>query len=570
MSFGITLLNWTMENIINTKKVALVTGGTKGIGKSIAVKLKYKGYKVIICSRNDNNIDILPDIDYYKIDISNYDDVQKLYNNILDKYGRLDILINNAGIEGSNEKFINTDICDINNIINVNILGTLYVTRAMIEILKKTKGTIVNISSIAAGNSILNCFRRTLYSLTKSSIGTFTRGLAGELKNICNVYSINPPFVDTDMLDRISNENDINKNTINSFGMIKSQTELLKPNDISNFISILIDGKTRYKSGDEILILDKNKTSYMKYVYEKVDIKDNIKYSIEDVEEYSKNNLCFFQGQGLKISIDFDIIKKYIKENKYDEIFLKTINTDFNNLLYNFNKSQDNTFYQQLIIFITSYVLFNIQKSQEPEFYNNIRYMMGYSIGEITALVCSEKISFEDGLNIVFTRARNMHLISQNINTAMITVKGLNTNECLNHLSLNLFLSININETTNVVGGDKDELLLFKEKINNLYGNVKIYDLLVEGAYHTPYYKDVAYDLAKILENITYKENNINIFSNYESTVYSMNNYKELIQKQVYNKVDCFKTMNILKSIDIIDCKEIICSNSFLINQFNT
>ena len=88
MSLGMVLFKWTLENKINPNKVALVTGGAKGIGKSIAIKLKNKGYKTIICSRNNIiSSDIHYDIDSYKIDISNHNDVKKLRDIIICRYG---------------------------------------------------------------------------------------------------------------------------------------------------------------------------------------------------------------------------------------------------------------------------------------------------------------------------------------------------------------------------------------------------------------------------------------------------------------------------------------------------
>lgn len=564
MSAGMILFKWSMGKKPIHNKVALVTGGTKGIGKHIAIKLKNKGYKTIICSRNNNND--LQDIEYYKADISKPDDIKNLYEFIFKKYGRLDILINNAGVEGPEKPFIFTDFEDIQNCVNINLMGTLLVTRIMINLLKDNKGTIINISSIAAGDNISNCFRRTIYSLTKSAIGTFTRGLAGELKNVCNVFSINPPFVDTDLLDRIVNKYNINKEMINSNGTIINYNKLIKPNDISNIISLLIDGKTRYISGDEILIIDNDKSSYMKYLYDKMHTRDNIKFEINDIEYHPIYNLCFFQGQGLKLNIDVNLLKHHIQLNDYDKLIIKITNYSFNEIIDLNTKEPSNTIYQQLIIFISSYILFCIQRDNEPLFFNNIGYMAGYSIGEITALTCSEKISFEDGLKLVYTRGYNMHLISKKINTSMITIKGLNVDDIKQQLSPNIFLCININKNINLVGGDKEELEIFKKKNPNILFN----DLLVEGSYHTPYYKEVVDALEITLNDIRYTETNIKLFSNFNSLIYNKYNYKDLIKNQVCNTVDWFNTNNLLKMENINDIKEINISSNYLLKQFES
>ena len=567
MSSGMILLNWTMDNIKLNKKVALITGGSKGIGKSIAIKLKKKGYKTIVCSRTNGNIQ--KDIDYYKADVSKYNDLQKLYEYIYNKYGRLDILVNNAGIEGSEKLLIDTDIDNIENIININLMGTIYSTKIMLPLLKKNNGIIINISSIASGNSIINCHRRTLYSLTKSAINTFTRGMAGELINNCNIYSLNPSFVNTNLLDRIADKHKINKYLMNHSGIINEYNEIIEPDEIANIISILLDGKTRYKSGDEILLLGNNKTSYMKYIYKTMNYRDNFKINIKDIEEYNINNLCFFQGQGLKINIQIEIIEEYIKKYNYDELFIKIINMNFNNLLKNYKNDENNTLYQQLIIFISSYILYNIEKVNNSKFFNNVKYMAGYSIGEISALVCANKILFEDGLKIVFTRGYYMHLISKSIDTTMITVKGIDLELIKQELSNNIFISINFNQSFNIIGGDKEELNNFKNNILSKYENVLFNTLLVEGAYHTIYYKDVANKLDDILNNINYNNNDIIIWSNYNSIIYDIKNYKELIQNQVFNTVNWYTILKEIEKLDINCIKEISCSTNFLIKEYN-
>lgn len=568
MSVGIMLMRWSLEQYSSNTKVALVTGGSKGIGKNIAIKLRNKGYKTIICSRNsDNN---LYNIEHHVCDVSKPNEVSNLYNNIMDKYGRLDILINNAGIEGSENLFINTEINDIEKIVNINLMGTLYTTKFFSETLIKNKGFIINISSIACANNINNCFRRTLYSATKSAIGTFTRGLSGEMKNKCKVFSINPPFVNTDLLDRIIKSSGIciDKTLINNHGFIKNQTELIEPDDISNFISLLIDEKTSYKSGDEILLIDHNKSCNMKYLYEKIHIRDNSQIEINDLEIHPIVNLCFFQGQGTKLTIQIDEINNYIKINKLDELIKKITNFYFNEIFEKFNNNFINTFYQQLIFFIISYVKFQIEKENDIEFFKNVKYMVGYSLGELTALVCSEKISFEDGIRIVFVRGYNMHLISENIDTSMIVVKGIEINQLKSILNDKLYISINFSDKMNIIGGDKKDLNLFKDKILNMDKNIIINDLLVEGSYHTPFYKEVEKELDSVLYEVDFKDNDIHIISNYDNCEYNQLNFKELIKNQITNTVQWNNTLNILRKKDIHKFKEINLSTKYLINEF--
>ena len=567
MSIGMMIIKWTNEinNLKNLDKIALITGGSKGIGKSIAIKLRNKGYKTIICSRNKCN---LRDIDHIVCDISNLNDLTELYNKIINKYGRLDILINNAGIEGVEKPLEELEFTDINNIININLLGTINVTKLFTNILKKTNGKIIMISSIAAGNNIYNCYRRTLYSMTKSAISTFVRGLAGELKDKCCVFSVNPPFVDTDLLDRIVYKYNIDKSTINEYGSIKNLSKLIRPNSISNIISLLIDNKTRYESGDEILILNQNETSYMKYLYEKTNIKNNLKFEIDDIERYDLNNVCFFQGQGTEIKIDILEIKKYIRSKRLEDIIINITNLTSDEIFEKINTDYNNTFYQQLIVFLISYTKFMIEKENDDTyFFDNIKYMVGYSLGEITSLVCSEKITFEDGLKIINTRGYFMHLISQNINTTMISIKGIDFEDLKNILHNNLYISINFSNNINIVGGDKITLNNFKNELANKDGII-INELMVEGAFHTPYYKEVGINLTEILDKINFIDNEIKVISNYNSIVYTESNFKDLIKNQIFNMVEWNNIINILRKIDFFDFKEFNLSTNYLSNYF--
>jgi 3-oxoacyl-[acyl-carrier-protein] synthase-3 len=565
MSMGLMLFKWTLDPVHSYNKIALITGGTKGIGKSIANKLSNKGYKTIVCSRTKSILN--NDIEHYICDISNLNELKNLYETIIHKYGRIDILINNAGIAGCEKPFIETDFKDIDNIMNVNLIGTIYITKLFAETLKKYNGTIINISSIAAANNINNCFRRTLYSMTKSAIGVFTRGLAGELKNYCNVYSINPPFVDTNLLDEITKNYNIDKSLINQFSNVKNINKLIKPSDIANIISLIIDQKTRYKSGDEILVISENQTTYMKYLYSEISTRDNIKFEINDIESYKINNICLFQGQGVNVKLeipDLAELENYVKNTNLDLIIKNITNHTFKEIIEKNQNACINTLYQQLMIFIVSYIKFEIEKiNDNDDFFKNVTYMVGYSLGEITALVCSSKISFEHGLKIVFTRAYYMHLISQNLNTSMITVKGITTQQIKNILHKDLYISINYSDNINIIGGDKTLLEDFKKDILSIY-DVKIADLLVEGAFHTPHYKEIDTNLIAILDEITFNDNDIKIFSNYNSTLYAKTNFKYLIINQISNTVQWNNIINILKQEEIHNIKEINLSINYL------
>jgi len=584
-------INYNLEyNDFNksNKKIALIIGGTSGIGLSIGKKLSNNNYHVILASRSDrNDIEYNNNMEYYKLDINNYDNLKDLNEYITTKYNKLDLLVNSAGWEGLSTYSINTSIEDINKIINVNLTGVIYSITILINLLKKSKATIINVSSLSAANPLSICYKRNLYSMTKAALASYTRGLSGELQDICDVYSINPSFVNTDMVERIGNDNNIDKNILNYTTMIECDNKrLIEPEEISDIVYLLINKQLKYKSGDEIIILPGKKTSHMKYLYDEITNRDSkLKISLTDIVDISlidtinnNNNkvdinkyVCIFQGQGFKN--DYIIHKKesyeVIIKNNYHNKFKNITNLDFFETIENLKKDINNTYYQQLIIFMYSIIGFELLKNENNVLYKQINTMIGYSLGEYSALVCSGKISFEDGLKVVNLRAIEMKRIASTIDTGMLKIIG--TNEILinKYLTNNIYISNDICDNIKIISGDKNELGQFKKNIEQLnISNIKFYELNVDGAFHTKYFNNMSSYLEKILKTINYNDTYIQVISNYKNQYYNKENYINLLKNQVCNKVEW---NNIIKSLNntIKWSYEICVSKSSLNNLFN-
>ena len=184
------------------EKIVLVTGASRGIGREIAKELAQKGYKVIAnynksreeaekLQQENENIEI------YKADVSKREEVTKMVQDVIKKYGKIDILINNAGI--SQEKLF-TDVTDEdwNTMINNNLYSVFCVTQEVLpNMLSRKQGCIINISSIWG---MVGASCETIYSVAKAGIDGMTKSLAKELglSNI-RVNSIAPGYIDTDM-----------------------------------------------------------------------------------------------------------------------------------------------------------------------------------------------------------------------------------------------------------------------------------------------------------------------------------------------------------------------------------
>ena len=138
-------------------KVAIVTGGGTGIGKAIAKLFSLEGAKVIIASRNQENLVNTVNeirqtgneiIDFYKTDVTNTEDVANLFSFAFNKYGSVDVLVNNSGVMDGNPIDQVSDE-QWENVISVNVTGTFKCTREGFKYMKSRGGKIINIGSIA-------------------------------------------------------------------------------------------------------------------------------------------------------------------------------------------------------------------------------------------------------------------------------------------------------------------------------------------------------------------------------------------------------------------------------------
>lgn len=194
------------------EKVVLVTGASRGIGREIATKIAQKGYRVIAnYNKSEQQAKELQkqykNIEIYQADVSKRDEARNMIQSIINKYGKIDVLINNAGIS---ESKVFTDVTDEewNRIINNNLYSAFCVTQEVVKnMINRKQGCIINISSIWG---IVGASCESIYSISKAGIDSMTKSLAKELgpSNI-RVNSIAPGIIDTDM-NRNYNAEEIN------------------------------------------------------------------------------------------------------------------------------------------------------------------------------------------------------------------------------------------------------------------------------------------------------------------------------------------------------------------------
>ena len=237
-------------------KVAIVTGGSRGIGKSICETFAENGCNVAFTYNNSKESaeNLAKDLNKlgikakaYKSDASNYEDATKLVEDVLKDFESIDILVNNAGIK-KDSLLMRMEKSDFDSVINTNLSSVFNLTKASIKtFLKKRNGSIINISSVVGvkGNA-----GQSNYSASKAGIIGFSKSIALELgsRNIrSNVIA--PGFIETDMTDSLPED------VINSW---KESIPLKRggsPSDVGNACVFLASDLSSYITG-QVLHVD--------------------------------------------------------------------------------------------------------------------------------------------------------------------------------------------------------------------------------------------------------------------------------------------------------------------------
>ena len=230
-------------------KIAIVTGGSNGIGFDIVKTLAKNNYNIVFSynSSEKNAMDLKNEFNNvfpFKIDLNDVDECCKIINYTIDKFGKIDLLINNAGIDLI-KQIQDISNNEFDNIINVNLKSAFILSReASKYMISNHYGNIINISSIWG---ITGASMESVYSISKAGLDGMTKSLAKELgpSNI-RVNSIAPGFIDTNMnsfLDEKSKQEIIDEIPLNRIG---------KPHDVSEVVVML--EKCEYITGQIIQV----------------------------------------------------------------------------------------------------------------------------------------------------------------------------------------------------------------------------------------------------------------------------------------------------------------------------
>lgn len=234
-------------------KCALITGATRGIGKQIAITLAKQGYNIALNYRKENEelentkkeiekigVQILA----VKGDVANFEDCENFVKQVIERFGQIDVLVNNAGIT-KDMLLMRMKKEDFEQVIDTNLVGTFNVTKNVVPYMMKARsGRIINISSVVgiSGNA-----GQTNYSASKAGIIGFTKSLAKEIasRNIL-VNAVAPGFIETNMTDVL--KDDVKQEIAKNIPLKRMGTT----QDVANVVKFLASDDSSYIIGQVI------------------------------------------------------------------------------------------------------------------------------------------------------------------------------------------------------------------------------------------------------------------------------------------------------------------------------
>lgn len=237
-------------------KTVVITGASRGIGRSIAENFANEGANIAICSTNDAKAkEIAQEISTQYgvqafgkgVDIRAFGSVSEFIKDIVDQFGQIDILVNNAGITKDN-LLLRLDETDWNDVIETNLNSIFNTTKSAIKfMLKKKYGRIINISSVVG---LMGNPGQSNYAASKAGMVAFTKSIAREYgkKNI-TINAVAPGFIQTDMIETLPKE--YLDNIIDNIPMVR----LGMPDDVSRAVMFLASDDASYITG-QVLSVD--------------------------------------------------------------------------------------------------------------------------------------------------------------------------------------------------------------------------------------------------------------------------------------------------------------------------
>tara|TARA_B110000438_G_scaffold301825_1_gene357744 strand:+ start:1367 stop:2116 length:750 start_codon:yes stop_codon:yes gene_type:complete len=226
-------------------KTAIITGGSRGIGRGIVDRFVNDGWNTVTCSRNPRPNDLNNKVIWEQADVGEPEDAARIVEKAISTFGVIDLLVNNAGVQVEKNIMDSTDD-DWDLVIGANCRGVFNMCRASLEHMTKTGGSIVNIGSISGNASDPSM---ALYNASKSFVHGLTRSIAVDHGPTVRCNAICPGWIMTDMADeafalasnpKVAKKDALSRHPVGRFG---------KPEDIANMVAWLASDQSGYVSG---------------------------------------------------------------------------------------------------------------------------------------------------------------------------------------------------------------------------------------------------------------------------------------------------------------------------------
>jgi len=225
--------------------ITLITGTRKGIGKHLAEHYVNEGHIVIGCSRGDIDWQ-LNNYEHFMLDVSDENKVKQLFSSIRQQYGRVDNLINNAGIASMNHSLL-TPASTVHKVLDTNVVGTFLFCREAAKLMKKTKyGRMVNFTTIAVP---LKLEGEAAYVASKAGVKALTEVLSREYAEYnITVNAIGPVPIETDLIRSVPKDKIqklLDRQTIHRLGLLE---------DVTNVIDFYLKAESSFITGQTLYL----------------------------------------------------------------------------------------------------------------------------------------------------------------------------------------------------------------------------------------------------------------------------------------------------------------------------
>lgn len=236
-------------------KTVLLTGGSTGIGRDIAKRLASEGADVLITGRHEDTLKEAASqnsrISYLVADIGNPEDVERTLSEVKQRYGKLDILVNNVGIAPASP-LAEIELNHFDSVFRVNVRGLIDTSRQALPLLKTSKGTIINISSVIAIRPMKNL---SVYSASKAAVTALSKSWAKELAGDgIRVNIVSPGPIQTPIYEKTGQAADVNQDMTTGLTQSTPLGRFGKPEEVAGVVAFLASSEASFITGAEYAV----------------------------------------------------------------------------------------------------------------------------------------------------------------------------------------------------------------------------------------------------------------------------------------------------------------------------